>query len=147
MDRFVLVTDHSLNLKKIAMTSPRGLIIRSSHYTVKETIDRLQAILLQKGVTIYTRIDQQEELAKTGQHIPPLEFLLFGNPKAGGPIMAVHPAAAIDLPLKVVAWEDDAKQVRIAYNEAQYIQERFALPADLSGPLDLNLVVNKTLGE
>jgi len=129
------------------MTSPKGLIIRNSNYTVKETIDRLQANLLQKGVTIYTRIDQQGELATTGQHIPPLEFLLFGNPKAGGPIMAAHPAAAIELPLKVVAWEDDAKQVRIAYNEAQYIQERFGLPAELSGPLDLNLMVNKTLGE
>ena len=129
----------------MATVSPKGLITRNIGYTVKEAIDMLQAGLSQKGVTIYARIDQQAELAKTGQIIPPLEFLLFGNPKAGGPIMSLYPVAAIDLPLKVIAWEDESKKVKIAYNDAQYIRERFGLPAELSAPLDLTQIISKVL--
>jgi len=89
--------------------NPNGVITKPSPYSVKETIDRLQIFLQQHGATIYARIDQQAELQKAGINIPPLEFIMFGNPKAGGPVMVENPIAALDLPLKVIAWEDDQK--------------------------------------
>jgi len=120
---------------------PKGVIIQPSAYPVKETIDRLQAFLLQHGATIYARIDQQAELQKVGQSIPPLEFIMFGNPKAGGPIMIENPVAALDLPLKVIAWEDDQKNVFIAFNDAVYIEDRYSLLYNANSPLNLaNLI-------
>src|SRR5580765_1168625 len=93
-------------LKSQDFMDPRGVIIRPSKYSVKETINRLVIFLEQHGVTVYTRINQQSEVQKAGIDIPPMEFILFGNPKAGGPIMAENPVAALDLPLKIIAWED-----------------------------------------
>jgi len=126
--------------------SPNGVTIRPTTHSVKETIDLLQTFLMQHGATIYARIDQQDELKKTGQTIPPLEFILFGNPKAGGPIMLENPAAALDLPLKVIAWEDAAGKVWMAYNDGDYIKERFSLTDAISGPLNLNGIISAALG-
>jgi uncharacterized protein (DUF302 family) len=126
--------------------NPKGVTTRPSPYSVKETIDRLQAFLQQHGATIYARIDQQNELQKTGQTIPPLEFILFGNPKAGGLIMIEKPVAALDLPLKVIAWEDKRQKVWISYNDATYIKERFSLSDIISQPLNLEPVILKALG-
>jgi len=126
--------------------NPKGVTILPSPFPVKETIDRIQAFLQQHGATIYARIDQQDELRKTGQSIPSLEFILFGNPKAGGPIMAENPVAALDLPLKIIAWEDPAGKVWLAYNDAGYITERFSLSDAVSGPLNLGGPISAALG-
>jgi len=125
--------------------NPNGVIVRPSGYTVKETIDRLQAFLLQHGATIYARIDQQAEVQKVGQNIPPLEFILFGNPKAGGPIMAENPLATLDLPLKIIAWEDEQQKVWLAYNDASYVEGRYALPHNPNTPLNLDPLVAMAL--
>ncbi len=125
--------------------NPKGVLIRPSAHPVKESIDLLQQFLLQHGATIYARIDQQDELKKAGQTIPPLEFLLFGNPKAGGPIMAENPVAALDLPLKVIAWEDHEQKVWVAYNAGNYVKDRFALSGQVSIPLNLDAIVGKAL--
>jgi pimeloyl-ACP methyl ester carboxylesterase/uncharacterized protein (DUF302 family) len=124
---------------------PAGVHIHASPYSVKETIDRLQEFLRQQGVTIYARIDQQKEVEGAGRKIAPLEFLLFGNPKAGGAIMQENPIAALDLPLKVIAWEDANKQVWLAHNEAAYIGERFSLAATAVAPLNLEGPIGKVL--
>lgn len=107
-----------------------GRILRQSPFTVKETIDRLADLLKQNGVTIYARIDQQAEAAKYGISLKALEFLLFGNPQKGGLIMAENPAAALDLPLKVIAWEDAQLKTWVSYNESEYIRQRFSLSAE-----------------
>jgi uncharacterized protein (DUF302 family) len=125
--------------------TPNGIIIHASPFPVKETIDRLQSFLQQHGATIYARIDQQAEINNTGQNSLPLTFILFGNPKAGGPVMIENPLAALDLPLKVIAWEDSGGKVWIAYNDAIYIKERFSLPDALSAPLNLDPVILKAL--
>ena len=124
-----------------------GITIRQSPYAVKETVDLLQSFITQHGATIYARIDQQNELAKSGQTIPPLEFILFGNPKAGGPIMVENPVAALDLPLKVIAWEDQEQKVWVAYNEGGYIKDRFSLSDSVSTLLNLDPVIAKVLGD
>src|ERR1700730_5183957 len=122
--------------------NPKGVTIHQSRYSVTETIDHLVLYLQQHGVTVYTRINQQSEVNNTGQKIAPLEFIMFGNPKAGGPVMTENPLAALDLPLKIIAWEDNESKVWIAYNEALYIEERYSLPHSLMGPLDLDPLIS-----
>jgi len=122
-----------------------GVITRPGVHSVKKTIDRISTFLQQHGATIYARIDQQSELAKNELSLRPLEFLLFGNPKAGGPIMVENPVAALDLPLKVIAWEDDAGKVWLAYNSADHIKDRFSLSDAVSGPLNLGPMIEKAL--
>ena len=120
-----------------------GIVTHQVDYSVKESIDQLQAIIEKNGATIYARIDQQAELKKTGIAINPLEFLLFGNPVAGGKLIVENPVVALDLPLKIIAWEDESQQTWLAYNEAAYIQDRYALEPDVNSPLDLGKLVNK----
>ena len=124
---------------------PKGVVEQASPYSVKDAIDRVAAFLKDHGVTVYARIDQQSEVKKGGREIPALEFLLFGNPKAGGPIMEENPVAALELPLKVIAWEDKEGKVWVAYNEAQYIEDRYSLRHELAQPLDLHLIIGKAL--
>jgi len=123
----------------------KGIITIESPYTVKETIDRLQAFLQQKAVTIYARIDQQAEANNRGYTLLPLGYLLFGNPKAGGAIMAANALAALDLPLKVIAWQDEQQKVWVAYNDPSYIQERYALPDNVVAPLNLTPIITQVL--
>ncbi len=123
--------------------NPKGVNIYSSPYPVKETIDRLQNFLEQHGATIYARIDQQDEVQKAGQNIKPLEFILFGNPKAGGPLMAENPLVALDLPLKIIAWEDHDGKVWLACNDGDYIEERYGLQYSDSSPLNLGPLISK----
>ena len=127
--------------------SPKGVIIQPSPYSVKETIDRFESFLKQHGATIYARIDQQAELQKVGQNISAIEFIMFGNPKAGGAIMIENPIAALDLPLKIIAWEDDQKKVFIAYNDALYIEDRYTLLHNENSPLTIDLLVSMALKE
>ena len=125
--------------------NPKGITIRPSSWSVKETMDRLVVILEEHKATIYARIDQQSEVHNAGQEIPPLEFILFGNPRAGGLIMAENPIAALDLPLKIIVWEDAAKAVWLAYNNASYLEERYALSHDVMKPVDLDPLVTGIL--
>lgn len=126
--------------------NPEGVNIYSSKYPVREAIDRLQQFLEEHGATIYARIDQQDELRKTGQTIAAIEFLMFGNPKAGGSLMAQNPLVALDLPLKVIAWEDDNSKVWIACNDAKYIEHRYNLSHSENTPLNLDKLISAVLG-
>jgi uncharacterized protein (DUF302 family) len=122
-----------------------GVITSRSIYGVKETIDKLQTLIKANGATIYARIDQQAELKKAGITIKPLEFLLFGNPLAGGKLIQATPLVALDLPLKIIAWEDEQYEVWLAYNEAAYIQDRYGLISDNNSPLNLDKLISKAL--
>jgi len=87
------------------MNTTSGIVSQPSPYSVTESIDRLVTILQSKGITIFARIDQQVEAEKVGLSLRPTQLLLFGNPQAGTPLMVAEPTIALDLPLKVVAWE------------------------------------------
>jgi uncharacterized protein (DUF302 family) len=134
-------------INKIISMDQKGFVIRPSPYSVKETIDRLSRFLEGHGATIYTRINQQSEVRHAGNDMPALEFILFGNPSAGGLIMAENPVAALDLPLKIIAWEDKDKKANLAYNEASYLQKRYGLSPALMQPLDLRPIVDRALTE
>ena len=123
----------------------QGIVTRISPFAVKETIDRLVIFLEKNGSIVYSRINQQNEVRHSGREILPMEFILFGNPAKGGAIMAANPLAALDLPLKILAWEDEDQVVRLAFNAPAYIQNRYALPSRLSASLDLTPLINAAL--
>jgi uncharacterized protein (DUF302 family) len=113
------------------MNAANGIVSQLSPYSVTETIDRLVTILETKGITIFARIDQQVEAEKVGLSLCPTQLLLFGSPKAGTPLMAAEPTIALDLPLKVLAWEAADGKVWLSYNDPTYLQQRFSLSDEL----------------
>ena len=119
------------------MQDVKGLVSLLSRYDVKKTIDMLEAALHAKGVTIFARIDQQTEAEKVGLSMNPMELLIFGNPEAGTPLMVANPLSGIELPLKVLAWQDDEGKVWLSYNDFAYLQQRFSLPDDLIRPISM----------
>lgn len=117
------------------MANEKDIITLASPYSVKETIDRLENMLRSKGATIFARIDQQAAAQQAGLEMPATELLLFGNPKAGTALMLAKPLSGLDLPLKVLAWEDKDGKSWLSYNSFGYLQQRFALPDDLIHPI------------
>lgn len=113
------------------MTATNGIISQPSPHSVVETINRLEALLQAKGITIFARIDQQAEAEKVGLNMRPTQLLLFGNPKAGTPLMVAEPTIALDLPLKVLAWEAMDGKVWLSYNDPNYLKQRFSISEDL----------------
>lgn len=112
-----------------------GLITHPSPYSVAETLDRLEAILRSKNITVFARVDHSGEAAKVGLTMPPTQLLIFGNPKGGTPIMLAAPLAAIDLPLKALAWQDTDGKVWISINETRYLQSRYNLSDEVLKPI------------
>lgn len=113
------------------MNANNGIISQLSQYSVPVIIDRLEAVLEVKGITIFARIDQQAEAEKVGLSLCPTQLLLFGNPKAGTSLMVAEPTIALDLPLKVLAWEATDGKVWVSYNDPNYLKQRFSLCDEL----------------
>jgi uncharacterized protein (DUF302 family) len=113
------------------MQKEEGIVKIPSHHSVDETVDNLKTILKSKGVTLFTVVDHSGEAEKVGMKMPPTKLLIFGNPKAGTPLMLAAPSAAIDLPLKILVAQDAQGKVWISYNSAEYLKERHGLPPDL----------------
>jgi uncharacterized protein (DUF302 family) len=108
-----------------------GLIHTASPYSVAETLQRLEAILKSKGLTIFARVDHSGEARKVGMEMHPTQLLIFGSTKGGTPVMLAAPSVAIDLPLKALVWEDDHGKVWITQNSPEYLQQRHGIPANL----------------
>jgi len=108
-----------------------GIIDKPSNHSVEETVERLKNILQAKGVTLFALIDHSGEAEKIGMKMPPTKLLVFGSPKAGTPLMLAAPSIALDLPLKILVWNDLQAKVWISYNSAPYLQQRHGLPQDL----------------
>jgi uncharacterized protein (DUF302 family) len=119
-------------------SSGNGIIIVQSQYSVKESIDRFQQVLSAKGVQVFARIDQQAEAKKAGLDLPPTELIIFGNPHAGTPVMEAFPLAALDLPLKLLAWSHDESTVWLTYNDAAWLGKRHGLSKDMIQTLDFS---------
>ncbi|MEA3242358.1 MAG: DUF302 domain-containing protein [Pseudomonadota bacterium] len=109
------------------VNADNGLIKAKSPYTVDETLDRFEAAVTNKGMTIFTRIDHAAGAAKVGKELPPTVVLVFGNPAIGSLLMQSKQTVAIDLPLKLLVWEDDSGQVWITYNDPDYLVKRHAI--------------------
>jgi uncharacterized protein (DUF302 family) len=109
----------------------KGLIDIPSNHSVDETVRKLKEILQTKGITLFALVDHSGEAAKAGMKMRPTKLLIFGNPKAGTPVMLAAPSSAIDLPLKILVWEDVQGKAWITYDSPAYLQERHKLPPDL----------------
>lgn len=114
-----------------AAPSGRGMIDTPSNHSVDQTVEKLKAILQAKGVTLFALVDHSGEAEKIGMKMRPTKLLIFGSPKAGTPLMQAAPSVAIDLPLKLLVWEDQQGKAWISYNSPEYLKERHGLPQDL----------------
>ena len=108
-----------------------GIINKPSNHSVNETVEKLKGILQAKGITLFALVDHSGEAEKVGMKMSPTRLLIFGNPKAGTPLMLAAPSFAIDLPLKILVWEDSAGKVWVSYNSPAYLQQRHGLPPEL----------------
>jgi uncharacterized protein (DUF302 family) len=108
-----------------------GIVSKASKHSVDETLSKLQAILKAKEVAVFALIDHSGEANKVGMEMHPTKLVIFGNPKGGTPLMLAAPTIAIDLPLKILIWEDDLGKVWVSYNSPEYLAQRHGLPQNL----------------
>ena len=113
------------------MATNNGIVDKPSSHSVDETVEKLKGILQSKGVTLFATVDHSGEAAKVEMQMPPTKLLIFGSPKAGTPLMLASPSVAIDLPLKILIWEDAQGKAWLSYNSPAYLQERHSIPAEL----------------
>ena len=113
------------------LSNAKGMVDVPSKHSVDQTVDRLKEILKAKGVTLFAVIDHSGEAEKAGMKMPPTKLLIFGSPKAGTPVMVAAPSSAIDLPLKILIWEDNNGKVWVSYNSAEHLKERHGIPQEL----------------
>lgn len=104
-----------------------GLIVKPSAFGPGETLDRLQTVLEKKGLTVFARVDHAAGASKAGLNLRPTQLLIFGNPKMGTPLMNSNQNIGIDLPMKVLAWEDETGKSWVAYNEPTYLANRHGI--------------------
>ena len=114
------------------LSNPENGIVRlESHHSAEDTVTRLKGILEAKGVKLFIVVDHSGEAEKAGLTMPPTKLLIFGNPKAGTPLMLASPSTALDLPLKILVAEDAGGKTWISYNAPAFLQARHNLPANL----------------
>lgn len=101
-----------------------GLIAVKSPHSAKATIDKLEEVVKQRGLTVFARIDHAAGASKVGMSLRPTEVLIFGNPQGGTPLMECAQTAGIDLPLKALVWEDASGQVWLGYNDPTFLARR-----------------------
>ena len=120
-----------------------GLFNIPSNHSVDETVEKLKAILQLKGIKLFALIDHSGEAIKAGMKMRPTKLVILGNPKAGTPVMLAAPSSAIDLPLKILIWEDAQGRAWVTYNSPAYLQKRHNLPPELLP----NIAVIETLAK
>ena len=116
------------------MTNDAGIVTKISPRSVADTVTRFTGILAAKGVRVFDVIDQAAAAREVGQELRDTMLVIFGSPAAGTPVMAAAPLAALDLPLKVLIW-DDAGQTKVTYYSPDELAARYQLGADLAGNL------------
>jgi uncharacterized protein (DUF302 family)/uncharacterized membrane protein YidH (DUF202 family) len=119
------------SMSSTANALANGLISIPSNHSVDDTVFKLKSILDAKHVTIFALVDHSGEAQKAGFTMRPTKLFIFGNPKGGTPVMLAAPTSAIDLPLKILIWEDAQSKVWVSYNSLPYLQQRHSIPADV----------------
>ena len=113
-----------------------GLITLPSNYGPKETMDRLEAEIRARGIVVFARVDHAAGAAQVGLSLRPTEVLIFGNAKAGTPLMQAEQTIGIDLPLKALVWQDANGKVWLSYTEPSGLAQRHGLPAGTNAMID-----------
>jgi uncharacterized protein (DUF302 family) len=115
--------------------TPQGLTTRPSDYDPKETMDRLAAAVTKRGAAILARVDHAAAAAAVGLTLRPTEVLIFGNPRAGTPLMQAAQTIGIDLPLRALVWRDEAGRTWLGYNDPAWLARRHGADAGHEQPL------------
>lgn len=126
---FCLLAAVALFLAAAPAAAQAHLVVKDSPHPVGETLDRLESIVTDKGLTVFDRIDHAAGAIKTGQEMRPIQLLIFGNPMLGTPLMQSNPAIGIDLPLKALAWESADGRVSLAYTKPDALLARYGIEA------------------
>ncbi len=116
---------------KRVVPSADGVISKPSQYSVDETMRRLEEVVHGKGLTVFARIDHRAGAREVSLDMQDEQVLIFGNPRAGTPLMVARPLVGIDLPLRVLVWRDSNSRVWASYQDSAFIAKRFGLPGDL----------------
>ena len=112
-------------------TSDQGIKIMAASSGIDETMDRLETLAKKRGLTVFARINFAKDAAAAGLTMQPTQLLILGSPAAGTPLMVAAPGTALDLPLKVLAWQDAANRCWVSFNTAEYLQQRHGFPTAL----------------
>jgi uncharacterized protein (DUF302 family) len=120
------------NQSAIRSSTHEGIETVASNYSVDETVTRLQALLEEKGIKLFCLIDHSGEAAAAGLTMRPTKLLIFGNPKAGTPLMVSAPSTALDLPLKILVAETETGKTLLFWNDPAWLQKRHDFPEELA---------------
>ena len=115
--------------------SVEGIVTRPSPFSVKETLERLQAAIHSRNLTLFAQIDHSDLARRVGLTMQEAHVLIFGNPRGGTPLMIASPLLALDLPLKVLVWQSADEQVWVSTTSVTYLRDRYAIPQELAGNL------------
>ncbi|SAL01089.1 DUF302 domain-containing protein [Caballeronia ptereochthonis] len=118
-----------------ADSNDNGVVTIASAHGAAASADTLEALIRARGLILFARIDFSGDAARAGLAMPPSQLLVFGNPQAGTPLMQAVPTAALDLPLKVLAWEDADGRAWLSYNATEYVRARHGLDDELMKPV------------
>lgn len=121
----------------MAVGADNGIVTIRSKSSVDDTVARIGSILQAKAVKLFALVDHSGEAEAAGMMMRPTKLLIFGNPRAGTPLMVASPSIAIDLPLKILVAQDGEGQVWISYNSPAYLQDRHGLPEELAQNIDV----------
>ncbi len=105
----------------------QGMITVRSAHSVEDTADRFSTIIKDKGLTLFARVDHNRNAESVDLELRPTEVIIFGNPKVGTPLMQCAQSVAIDLPQKMLIWEDEAGEVWLSYNDPSYLKSRHSI--------------------
>jgi uncharacterized protein (DUF302 family) len=117
------------------MNLDKGIVRVASRHSVDATVDKLRGMLEAKGVKLFALVDHSGEARAAGLQMRPTKLLIFGSPKAGTPLMIAAPSIAIDLPLKLLIWEDADGKAWISYNAPAYLEARHGVPQEIAQAL------------
>jgi uncharacterized protein (DUF302 family) len=128
--------------------NPDGIVTKRAGGSVDETVSTLIRLVEAKGLTVFAVIDHSGEAAKVGLEMPNTKLVIFGSPAAGTPVMVAAPLAALDLPLKILVWDDQGGTTSISYNAPEYLADRHHLAEELRPRLDaINTIVDVLIKE
>jgi uncharacterized protein (DUF302 family) len=108
-----------------------GIRTLASSRGVDETLDRLESVAKSHAMTVFARINFSKDAVAVGLTLAPTQLLILGNPAGGTPLMVAAPTLALDLPLKVLAWQDESNRCWVSFNTPEYLQQRHGFPAAL----------------
>ena len=117
------------------LDTDNGIIQQRSNHSVDDTMQRLLELMHAKGITLFAMVDHSGEAEKVGLKMLPTKLAIFGNPRGGTGVMLAAPTSALDLPLKILVWEDAEGAVWLSFNSAEFLQNRHGIPAEFHGLL------------